>query len=56
MDVLVNNAAFPMTHKSLLDVSDAEWDYTSAVNIGAMFHLCKAPLTKPCSAPASPWW
>ena len=44
IDVLVSNAAFQMTHESLLDVSDEEWDYTFAVNIGAMFHLCKAAL------------
>jgi len=42
IDVLVNNAAFQMTRKSLEDIPDDEWDRTFAVNITAMFHLCKA--------------
>jgi NAD(P)-dependent dehydrogenase (short-subunit alcohol dehydrogenase family) len=44
VDVLVNNAAFQMTHESLDEVSDEEWDYTIATNFSAMFHLCKAAL------------
>src|SRR4051794_3156737 len=28
VDVLVNNAAFQMTHESIEEVSDQEWDYT----------------------------
>lgn len=44
VDVLVSNAAFQMTHESLEDVSDEEWDYTVASNLSAMFHLCKAAL------------
>ncbi|MEF9930488.1 MAG: SDR family oxidoreductase [Massilia sp.] len=42
IDVLVNNAAFQMSHESIEDIPDAEWDYTFQVNITAMFHLCKA--------------
>ena len=42
IDVLVNNAAFQMTHDSLEDIPDEEWDYTFKVNITAMFHICKA--------------
>ncbi|MFC4932867.1 glucose 1-dehydrogenase [Massilia sp. GCM10023247] len=42
VDVLVNNAAFQMTHDSLEEIPDKEWDYTFQVNITAMFHLCKA--------------
>ena len=42
VDVLVNNAAFQMTHDSLEEIPDEEWDYTFQVNITAMFHLCKA--------------
>jgi NAD(P)-dependent dehydrogenase (short-subunit alcohol dehydrogenase family) len=42
IDVLVNNAAFQMTHESLEEITDEEWDYTFAVNIGAMFRLCRA--------------
>jgi NAD(P)-dependent dehydrogenase (short-subunit alcohol dehydrogenase family) len=42
IDVLVNNAAFQMTRTSLEEIPDEEWDRTFAVNISAMFHLCKA--------------
>jgi NAD(P)-dependent dehydrogenase (short-subunit alcohol dehydrogenase family) len=44
IDVLVSNAAFQMTHESLEEIPDAEWDYTIATNLSAMFHLCKAAL------------
>jgi len=42
VDVLVTNAAFQMSHSSLEEISDSEWDYTVATNLSAMFHLCKA--------------
>jgi NAD(P)-dependent dehydrogenase (short-subunit alcohol dehydrogenase family) len=42
IDVLVNNAAFQMTHDDLAEISDEEWDYTFKVNIGAYFYLAKA--------------
>jgi len=42
IDLLVNNAAFQMSHESIEDIPDDEWDYTFQVNITAMFHLCKA--------------
>jgi NAD(P)-dependent dehydrogenase (short-subunit alcohol dehydrogenase family) len=41
VDILVNNAAFQMSHPSLDEVSDEEWDHTLAVNLSAMFTLCK---------------
>jgi NAD(P)-dependent dehydrogenase (short-subunit alcohol dehydrogenase family) len=41
VDVLVNNAAFQMSHESLDEVSDEEWDHTVAVNLSAMFTLCR---------------
>jgi NAD(P)-dependent dehydrogenase (short-subunit alcohol dehydrogenase family) len=44
VDILVNNAAFQMTHESLEEIPDDEWDYTFDTNIGAMFHLCKAAI------------
>ena len=44
VDVLVNNAAFQMTHESLEEISDDEWDYTIATNLSAFFHLSKAAL------------
>jgi NAD(P)-dependent dehydrogenase (short-subunit alcohol dehydrogenase family) len=42
IDVLVNNAAFQMTHDSIEDIPDEEWEHTFAVNISAMFYICKA--------------
>ena len=44
VDVLVSNAAFQMSHQSLEEISDEEWDHTLAVNLSAMFRLCKAAL------------
>ncbi len=44
IDILVNNAAFQMSHETLEEIPDDEWDYTFATNISAMFHLCKAAL------------
>ncbi|GAA1771423.1 SDR family oxidoreductase [Kocuria aegyptia] len=42
IDVLVSNAAYQMSHDSLDEISDEEWDYTFRLNVGAMFHLTKA--------------
>ena len=42
IDVLVNNAAFQMTRQSLEEIPDEEWERTFAVNISAMFYICKA--------------
>ena len=52
VDILVSNAAYQMTHETLDEISDDEWDYTFDTNIGAMFHLCKAavPHMKPGSS------
>jgi hypothetical protein len=52
LDVLVNNAAYQMTHTSLEEISDAEWDHTFRTNIYSMFYLSKAavPHMKPGSA------
>jgi NAD(P)-dependent dehydrogenase (short-subunit alcohol dehydrogenase family) len=52
VDILVNNAAFQMMHKSLDEISDEEWDYTFRLNVGAYFHLAKAavPHMKPGSS------
>ena len=44
VDVLVNNAAFQMSHETLEEIPDDEWDYTWATNVSAMFHLVKAAL------------
>src|SRR5947209_17818569 len=52
VDVLVNNAAYQMTHDSLEEISDEEWDHTLALNLSAMFTLCKdaIPHMRPGSA------
>ncbi|RMU62981.1 Short chain dehydrogenase/reductase family oxidoreductase [Pseudomonas syringae pv. syringae] len=42
IDVLVNNAAFQMTHETLDEISDEEWVKTFDINITAMFRICKA--------------
>ncbi len=44
IDILVSNAAFQMSHDTLEEVSDEEWEYTFATNISAMFYLVKAAL------------
>jgi len=42
IDVLVSNAAYQMTHESVEDIPDEEWDHTLATNLSAFFHLVKA--------------
>ena len=51
IDILVNNAAFQMTHESIQEISAEELDRTYRTNIFAMFYLCKAaePHMKPGS-------
>ncbi|MBE7185209.1 MAG: SDR family oxidoreductase [Methylobacterium mesophilicum] len=44
LDILVNNAAYQMKHESIDEISDEEWEHTFAVNISAIFYLCKAAL------------
>ncbi|MVV47985.1 SDR family oxidoreductase [Pseudomonas sp. PB120] len=44
IDVLVNNAAFQMTHEHFEDIPDEEWVMTFDVNITAMFRICQAAL------------
>lgn len=52
IDILVNNAAYQMQHKSLQEISSEEFDYTFKTNVYAMFWLCKAaePYMKPGSS------
>jgi len=52
IDILVNNAAFQMSHPSIDEIPDDEWERTFAVNISAMFYICKAAVKhmKPGSA------
>jgi NAD(P)-dependent dehydrogenase (short-subunit alcohol dehydrogenase family) len=44
IDVLVVNAAYQMTHDSLEEIADEEWDYTFKLNVGSYFYLTKAAL------------
>ncbi|WPN26477.1 SDR family oxidoreductase [Pseudomonas marginalis] len=44
IDVLVNNAAFQMSHETLEEIEDEEWVKTFDINITAMFRICKAAL------------
>jgi NAD(P)-dependent dehydrogenase (short-subunit alcohol dehydrogenase family) len=49
VDILVNNAAFQMTHESILEIPSGEIEVTFRTNILSMFYLCKAciPYMKP---------
>jgi NAD(P)-dependent dehydrogenase (short-subunit alcohol dehydrogenase family) len=42
LDILVNNAAFQMTHQSITEIPSEEWDRVYRTNIYAIFYLCKA--------------
>ncbi|GAB3231859.1 SDR family oxidoreductase [Mycolicibacterium hippocampi] len=44
IDILVSNAAFQMSHDSLDEISDEEWDHTFRLNVGSYFYLLKAAL------------
>jgi NAD(P)-dependent dehydrogenase (short-subunit alcohol dehydrogenase family) len=44
IDILVNNAAFQMSHDNVEDITDEEWVMTFDVNITAMFRISKAAL------------
>ncbi len=44
IDILVNNAAYQMTHEEMEEWSSEEWEHTFRVNIHAMFYLCKAAM------------
>lgn len=44
VDILVNNAAYQMTHQKIDEFSPEEWDHTFKTNIYAMFYLSRAAL------------
>jgi NAD(P)-dependent dehydrogenase (short-subunit alcohol dehydrogenase family) len=44
LDVLVNNAAFQMTHETVEEITDEEWQHTFDTNITAMFRLVQDAL------------
>src|ERR1044072_5445930 len=52
LDIIVNNAAYQMQHKSLQEISAEEWEYTFRTNVHAMFYICKAaePYLQPGSS------
>jgi NAD(P)-dependent dehydrogenase (short-subunit alcohol dehydrogenase family) len=46
LDILVNNAAYQMTHESIEEFSSEEFDRTFKTNVYAMFWLCRAALPR----------
>ncbi len=44
LDILVNNAAYQMTHQEIEEISAEEFERTFRTNVFAMFYLCKAAL------------
>jgi NAD(P)-dependent dehydrogenase (short-subunit alcohol dehydrogenase family) len=44
VDILVNNAAYQMSHDTIEEISDEEFDFTFRTNVYAMFWLVKAAL------------
>ncbi len=46
LDILINNAAFQMTHESIEEVTPEEWDRTFKTNIYAMFYLSRLALPR----------
>jgi NAD(P)-dependent dehydrogenase (short-subunit alcohol dehydrogenase family) len=46
LDILINNAAFQMTHESIEELTPEEWDRTFRTNIFAMFYFSRAALPR----------
>jgi NAD(P)-dependent dehydrogenase (short-subunit alcohol dehydrogenase family) len=46
LDILVNNAAFQMSHEGMEDLPEEEFDRTFRTNVYAMYYLCKAALPR----------
>src|SRR4051812_47764118 len=46
IDILVNNAAYQMTHQKIEEFSTEEFEHTFRTNIFAMFYLAKASLPR----------
>ncbi|AGZ35702.1 MAG: SDR family oxidoreductase [Pseudomonas sp.] len=44
IDILVNNAAFQMSHETFEEIDDDEWVKTFDTNITAIFRICQAAL------------
>src|SRR5205823_14906610 len=46
LDILINNAAFQMTHESIEELTPEEWDKTFKTNISAIFYICRSALPR----------
>ena len=46
LDVLVNNAAYQMSHESFLEIPPDELEFVFRTNILAMFHVCQAAVPR----------
>src|SRR5689334_15915663 len=46
LDILINNAAYQMTHQSMDEISEEELEYTFRTNFFSMFFLCQAALPR----------
>lgn len=46
VDIVVNNAGFQMTHRSIEEISDEEFEHTFRTNVFGTFFLTKAALPK----------
>jgi NAD(P)-dependent dehydrogenase (short-subunit alcohol dehydrogenase family) len=46
LDILINNAAYQMTHYSIVEFTTDEFDRTFKTNVYAMFWLCRAALPR----------
>jgi NAD(P)-dependent dehydrogenase (short-subunit alcohol dehydrogenase family) len=44
LDIVVNNAAFQMTHQELDEFTSEEWDHTFRTNIYSMFYFARAAI------------
>ena len=49
IDILVNNAGVQYQQKSLLDISDEQFDYTMKTNMYSIFYLTRSALKHMCS-------
>jgi NAD(P)-dependent dehydrogenase (short-subunit alcohol dehydrogenase family) len=46
IDILINNAAFQMSYKNIMEMPSDEFDQAFRTNVYAMFYLCKAAIPK----------
>ena len=46
LDILINNAAFQLSYKNIMEMPSDEFDRAFRTNVYAMFYLCKAAIPK----------